>query len=152
MLDVTITTDGSCLGNPGPGGWAALLRCKDKEKLISGYDRDTTNNKMELRAPIEAIKLLNQPCNVTIRTDSTYIITVFEDIENRMKSGLRTKSGKPMANSDLLKELYVASIKHSHTFQLVKVPAHAGDPDNERCDKRAREEIKEHLLQSLGAE
>jgi ribonuclease HI len=125
---VTITSDGAARGNPGPGGWAALLQRDGKEKLISGeYPADTTNNAMELLAVISALEALNRPCHVTLRADSTYVIEGLK----RMIAG----SGPPQKNRALWERLASAARSHEITFEWVK--GHAGDPRNERVDEAA---------------
>ena len=145
--EVTITSDGSCLGNPGPGGWAAILRFGKKEHEIAGYDADSTNNKMELRGVIEGIKALQKPCNIILRVDSTYVL---DNIGKDFSAvGWKTKTGKAVANAPLWKELHEVLEKHS--FQVVKVKAHSGDPDNERCDYLARKQIFDNFSLLKGA-
>lgn len=145
--DVTISTDGSCLGNPGPGGWAAVLRCGKLVKEIAGYDPESTNNKMEIRAVIEAVKILKHPCNITLRVDSTYLMDNIE--KNFEATGWKTKTGKAVANAQLWKDLRELTVKHS--FQLVKVKSHSGDPDNERCDQLAKAQIYNNFPLLKGA-
>ena len=125
---VTITSDGAARGNPGPGGWAALLQRDGKEKLLSGeHPADTTNNAMELLAAISALEALNRPCRVTLRADSTYVIEGLK----RMLAG----SGPPQKNRALWERLAAAARPHDIIFEWVK--GHAGDPRNERVDEAA---------------
>jgi ribonuclease HI len=137
MKTVEIYTDGACSGNPGPGGYGAVLRYKGKEKEISGGDKNTTNNRMELLAVIEALKLLKEPCNVELYSDSQYVCNAFNLgwVEKwKAKNWMRTKS-EPVKNPDLWKELYSLCQTHNVTYNWVK--GHAGHSENERCDKLA---------------
>ncbi len=142
-LDVVIYTDGACSGNPGPGGWGALLRYGTHEKELSGSEDETTNNRMEITAAVEAFRALNKPCRVQIFTDSEYLkkgITVW--IKNWKKLGWRRGSPgktKPLANADLWQELDRAVQKHNVTWHWVK--GHAGQEENERVDTLARRAI-----------
>lgn len=141
-FDVTITTDGSCKNNPGPGGWAAIVRYKDKKKELSGYCPEATNNKMELRAVIEGIKALKFPCNVTVRSDSTYVINTFQRLDTIKGNNWKLKTGKAISNKELWEEL--DSLRPYHNFQLVKVKGHSNDAANNRCDALARQAIADH--------
>jgi ribonuclease HI len=142
--NVTITTDGSCLGNPGPGGYAAILRCGDKVKEVAGYEPESTNNRMELLAVLQAVLLLKTPCNITIRSDATYFLDNFKRLDQFEASGWKTKTGKTIASAALWKQLN--ALRKKHKFQLVKVAAHSGDPDNERCDALAKKQIRENFI------
>lgn len=130
---VEIATDGACKGNPGPGGWGALIRHGDKEKEISGGEPDTTNNRMELRAAIEALNALKRPCKVKLSIDSTYVKDgITKWVFNWQKNGWRTAAKKPVKNADLWQDLVEAVKRHDIEWQWVK--GHAGDADNERAD------------------
>ena len=130
---VEIATDGACKGNPGPGGWGALIRLGDKEKEISGGEPHTTNNRMELRAAIEALNALKRPCRVKLSIDSTYVKDgITKWIFGWQKNGWRTAARKPVKNADLWQELLKAVEPHQIEWQWVK--GHAGDADNERAD------------------
>lgn len=136
---VTIYTDGACRGNPGPGGWAAILRYGKHEKAISGGEKDTTNNRMELRAALEALRSLTEPCRVVLYTDSEYLkkgITLW--LPGWKKRNWRRKGGK-LANVDLWMKLDEEMARHEVRWRWVK--AHAGNTVNERVDKLAREAI-----------
>ncbi|QOW18966.1 ribonuclease HI [Lysobacter ciconiae] len=136
---VEIHTDGSCLGNPGPGGWAALLRCKGRERELVGGEADTTNNRMELMATICALEALRESCTVTLHTDSQYVrqgITTW--MANWMRRGWKTAGGAPVKNRDLWERLDLATKNHRIDWRWVK--GHSGDPDNERVDVLARDE------------
>ncbi len=138
---VTIYTDGACRGNPGPGGWAAILRYGKHEKAISGDEKDTTNNRMELRAAFEALRSLTEPCRVVLYTDSEYLkkgITLW--LPGWKKRNWRRKGGK-LANVDLWMKLDEEMARHEVRWRWVK--AHAGNTVNERVDKLAREAIPE---------
>ena len=142
-LNIVITTDGACSGNPGPGGYAAIIRCLGHSKTLSGFNPQTTNNRMELSALIESIKYLKRPGELLIRTDSTYVIDGIVSLEERKKNDWKTKTGASIANLDLWKELDKVNEAGKHHFQMLKVDGHTGDPDNERCDQLAKQKIKE---------
>lgn len=130
---VEIATDGACKGNPGPGGWGALIRHGNKEKEISGGEPDTTNNRMELRAAIEALNALKRPCKVKLSIDSTYVKDgITKWVFNWQKNGWRTAAKKPVKNADLWQDLVEAVERHDIEWHWVK--GHAGDADNERAD------------------
>jgi ribonuclease HI len=133
---VKIATDGACKGNPGPGGWGALIRFGDREKEVSGGERHSTNNRMELLAAIRALQSLNRPCHVTLVTDSVYVKDgITKWIHGWQKNGWRTAAKQPVKNAELWQELLVA-VK-SHRIDWTWVKGHAGDPDNERADTLA---------------
>ena len=134
---VEIHTDGACLGNPGPGGWGALLRCKGRERELSGGDPATTNNRMELMGAIMALETLREPCTVVLHTDSQYVrqgITLW--MPNWVRRGWKTAGGDPVKNRDLWERLELATRRHAIDWRWVK--GHSGDPDNERVDMLAR--------------
>ncbi|MEM1364259.1 MAG: ribonuclease HI [Pseudomonadota bacterium] len=136
-MSVTIWTDGACSGNPGPGGWGAILRSGEHEKELSGGEVLTTNNRMELMAAIEALNALKRPSDVTLWTDSTYVkggITGW--IEGWKRNGWRTSAKKPVKNDDLWKLLDEATQRHKIQWRWVK--GHAGHAENERADELAR--------------
>lgn len=136
---VEIHTDGACLGNPGPGGWAALLRWRGQERELAGGEPDTTNNRMELMAAISALEALKEPCDATLHTDSQYVrqgITLW--MPNWVRRGWKTSGGDPVKNRDLWERLNVAAAAHKVDWRWVK--GHSGDPDNERVDALARVE------------
>ena len=137
MKHVDIFTDGACSGNPGPGGWGAILRYKDTDKCISGGEAETTNNRMELSAVIEALKLLKEPCEVTLWTDSKYVADGLGKgwAAGWKKNGWRKADKKPALNPDLWDELLGLYDKHSVTIQWIK--GHASHPENEKCDQMA---------------
>lgn len=134
---VEIFTDGACSGNPGPGGWGAVLRYGNIEKELSGGERETTNNRMELTAAIMALRALKEPCNVTLTTDSKYLADGIGKgwAESWRKNGWRKADKKPALNTDLWEELLELFEKHSVTIVWVK--GHNGHPENERCDALA---------------
>lgn len=133
---VTIYTDGACSGNPGPGGWGAVLIYNEHEKELYGSQKDTTNNQMELMAPIEALNALKDPCDVTIYTDSTYVKNgITQWIHGWKKNGWRTANKKPVKNAELWQQLEAATHRHTVTWKWVK--GHAGHPENERADQLA---------------
>lgn len=136
---VDIHTDGACLGNPGPGGWAALLRSKGRERELVGGEPDTTNNRMELMAAICALEALKGSCVVTLHTDSQYVrqgITTW--MANWVRRGWKTAAGAPVKNRDLWERLDLATQNHKIDWRWVK--GHSGDPNNDRVDELARDE------------
>ncbi|MDE0878340.1 MAG: ribonuclease HI [Sphingomonas bacterium] len=136
MTMVEIATDGACKGNPGPGGWGALLRVGDSEKELSGGEADTTNNRMELTAAIEALNALTRPCKVKLSTDSKYVMDgLTKWIHGWKRNGWMTASRKPVKNAELWHALIAAADRHE--IEWVWVKGHAGHPDNERADKLA---------------
>lgn len=142
--NIIVSTDGACSGNPGPGGYAAILRFGEHEKVITGYEPDTTNNKMELMALIEATKALKMPCNILVRTDSKYVYTGIQNAKEWQANGWKTKSGAKCANYELWQMLAEVKEAGDHKFQCLHIAGHSGDEDNERCDKLAREQIRMH--------
>ncbi|MBY6347052.1 ribonuclease HI [Providencia rettgeri] len=142
MTDVVdIWTDGACKGNPGLGGWGALLRHGGREKAICGGEADTTNNRMELLAVIEALKALKRPCQVRVHTDSQYVQKGMNEWLPGWKArGWRTADKKPVKNADLWQELEKQAAKHELTWLWVR--GHAGDPGNERADQLANEGVE----------
>ena len=142
MDEVTIYTDGACSGNPGPGGWGALLMLGENRKEISGGSENTTNNIMELTAVIEALKILKRPCKVNVYSDSAYVVNAFLQkwIYGWMKKGWKTAGGDPVKNKELWQELYGLTKIHEVTFNKVK--GHADNEFNNRCDEMAVAESK----------
>ena len=141
MRRTTIYTDGACLGNPGPGGWAALLVGDDGRREISGYEPATTNNRMELRAAVEALRALEEPSHVDLHTDSQYLRNGMSEWLARWKrNGWRTADRKPVKNVDLWQELDGLAARHDVHWHWVR--GHAGHPENERCDALANEAIR----------
>ncbi len=138
---VEIFTDGACSGNPGPGGWGAVLRWKGVEKELSGGEPETTNNRMELMAAIAALESLKRAVPVVLTTDSTYVRDgITKWIHNWKKNGWRTANKKPVKNADLWQRLEAALADHEVRWEWVK--GHAGHPENERADELAREGIE----------
>ncbi|HDG1670208.1 TPA: ribonuclease HI [Kluyvera ascorbata] len=137
LKQVEIFTDGSCLGNPGPGGYGAILRYQQREKTFSEGYHLTTNNRMEMMAAIVALEALKEPCTVVLSTDSQYVRQgITQWIHNWKKRGWKTADKKPVKNVDLWKRLDTALGKHEIRWEWVK--GHAGHPENERCDELAR--------------
>lgn len=135
--DITIYTDGACSGNPGPGGWGAILISGEHRKELFGGERETTNNKMELIAAIEALDALKRSSNVVLHTDSTYVKDgITKWIHGWRRNGWRTAAKKPVKNSELWQRLDEASKRHDIDWRWVK--GHAGHPENERADELAR--------------
>ena len=139
MKSIEIHTDGACLGNPGPGGWAALLRYGQRERELVGGEALTTNNRMELMAAIAGLEALTEPCEVALHTDSRYVQQgIGEWMPNWVKRGWKTAGGDPVKNRDLWERLHAAAGRHRIEWKWVK--GHNGDPDNERVDVLARNE------------
>ena len=141
MKRVEIFTDGACKGNPGPGGWGAILRMGEHEKELSGGEPDTTNNRMEMTAVIEALNALRQPCEIVLHTDSTYVIDgITKWIHGWQKRGWKTAGKKPVLNQDLWLALLDAARPHAISWHWVK--GHSGHPENERADRLASDEAE----------
>ena len=133
---VKIATDGACKGNPGPGGWGAIIRYGAHEKELSGGEPMTTNNRMEMTAVIEALNMLKRPCDVRLSTDSKYVLDgLTKWIHGWQKNGWRTADKKPVKNAELWQALLAATKRHRIRWEWVK--GHAGHPDNERADQLA---------------
>ena len=145
MKKVYIYTDGACSGNPGPGGWGAILRYKETEKYISGGERETTNNRMELTAVIEALKLLKEPCEVLLTTDSKYVSDGISKgwAVSWKENGWKKKDKKPALNPELWDALLNLLEIHKVTINWVR--GHNGHPENEKCDEMAVKECKKFL-------
>lgn len=142
LTEVMIYTDGACSGNPGPGGWAAVLMAGGAEKEISGSDPATTNNRMELTAAIEALRRLTRSCSVRLYSDSAYLVSAFNQgwLANWQKNGWRNAAGDPVSNMDLWQELL--RLAAPHRIEWIKVKGHADNPHNNRCDALAVAEIR----------
>ena len=139
---VSIWTDGACLGNPGPGGWGALLRWTGTERELSGGEGNTTNNRMELLAAIEALEALKRPCEVVLTTDSQYVRKgITEWMANWKRNGWKTSARKPVKNADLWRRLDQAAGVHRVQWHWVK--GHSGHPENERADQLASRAARE---------
>jgi ribonuclease HI len=139
-LSVDLFTDGACSGNPGPGGWGAILRFGGQEKELSGGENATTNNRMELTAVIEGLKALKQPCPVTIHTDSRYVMDgAMTWLKGWQAKGWKTADKKPVKNEDLWRALDEEMARHQ--IKWVWVRGHTGHPENERADELARRAI-----------
>ena len=144
MSQVEAYTDGACRGNPGPGGWGAILRYGDHEKELRGGEAETTNNRMELTAAIEALQALRRPCRVDLYTDSQYLrLGITQWLHGWKKNGWRTSGKKPVKNQDLWQALDAAAQRHEVHWHWVK--GHSGHPENERADVLANEAIDEML-------
>ena len=137
VKDVYLYTDGACSGNPGPGGWGAILQCEGKTRELSGGEEMTTNNRMELTAVIEGLKVLRYPCRVKVVSDSRYICDAINQnwLPAWIKRGWKKADKTPVLNIDLWEELLKLLDVHTVTFQWIK--GHAGHPENERCDQLA---------------
>ena len=142
MIDsIDIFTDGACSGNPGPGGWGAILRHKEREKELFGYEPDTTNNRMELMAVIAALRSLKRPAAVRVHTDSQYVQKgMTEWIQGWKRRGWKTASKEPVKNEDLWRLL--DGLAAGHQVEWLWVKGHAGHPENERADELARRGIE----------
>lgn len=145
MKEVTLYTDGACSGNPGPGGWGAVLKYRDMEKAVSGSEAETTNNRMELTAVIEGLALLKYPCRVTVVSDSKYVCDAINErwLPAWVRKGWKKADGKPVLNTDLWQRLIELMNVHDVTFRWIK--GHAGHPENERCDALAVEAYQKYL-------
>lgn len=141
MVSVTIYTDGACSGNPGPGGWGAVLIYGENKKEISGGNKNTTNNIMEITAVIEALKCLKNECKATVYSDSAYVVNCFNQgwIYNWKKNNWKTSTKGPVKNKELWEELYILVKKYNVEF--IKVKGHSDNKLNNRCDELARSEI-----------
>ena len=144
MKEVMIYTDGACSGNPGPGGWGAVLMYGEHRKEISGGDAHTTNNRMELTGPIEALELLKQPCKVRLYSDSAYLVNAFNQhwIANWQRNGWQTSQKKPVENKELWQRLL--ELCRTHEVEFIKVKGHADNAENNRCDELARAAIAKY--------
>lgn len=145
---VRLYTDGACSGNPGPGGWAAILKFGPHQKEISGNMSHTTNNRMELFAVISGLGALKQSCKVEVYSDSTYVVNAFNQnwIESWQKRGWKTSDNKPVENQDLWRLLLITMRKHDVSFH--KVPGHQDHAENNRCDELARSEVQKIIAQN----
>ena len=151
MKTVIIYTDGACKGNPGPGGWGALLRWNGHEKKLCGGETLTTNNRMELMAAIMALESLREPCEATLYTDSTYVKQGLNEwLPNWKARGWRTADKKPVKNQDLWQRLDSAAARHRIDWRWVK--GHAGDPGNEAADQLANEGLEAHRSAAAAAQ
>ncbi len=141
---IEIFTDGACRGNPGPGGWGAILRYKEKEKQLRGSEQTTTNNRMELTAVIKALETLKRPCDIRLTSDSKYVLDgITKWIQNWKKRGWRTADKKPVKNEDLWREL--DDLSSAHAIEWVWVKGHSGQDENELVDDLANIAIDEML-------
>ena len=142
MIDVTIYTDGACSGNPGSGGWGAILMCGDFVKKIAGAEKETTNNRMELEAVIQALTCLKKQSKVTLYSDSAYVVNAFNQgwIKNWQQSGWRTSGRKPVQNKDLW--LRLIKLTQAHHVKFIKVKGHSDNQYNNECDELARKAIE----------
>ena len=141
MKKVQIFTDGSSLGNPGPGGWCALLRYNKHEKILKGGKAKTTNNEMEIKAVLEGLKALKEPCEVDLYSDSQYVVkAISEWIYNWQKNNWRNASKKEIAHREMWEEIY--NLLQKHKVNPIWIKAHAGHTENELCDKIAKKEAQ----------
>lgn len=145
MKHIEMFTDGACKGNPGPGGWCAILRYNGVEKVISGGEKDTTNNRMELSAVLFGLKALKEPCHITLQSDSKYVLDSISKgwVYGWKKKGWKKSDGKPALNVDLWQQLLTEIAKHD--IEYVWIKGHAGHPENERCDAQAVKESEKFL-------
>lgn len=144
MKQVEIYTDGACSGNPGAGGWGAVLMYGEHKVEISGFEKSTTNNKMELTAAFEALKRLKEPCKVNLYSDSAYLINAFLQgwLDKWLKNGWKRNKNEEVKNIELWKEL--VRLADIHEIKWIKVKGHADNVYNNRCDKLATDEIKKN--------
>ena len=144
MKHVKLITDGACLGNPGPGGWACILRYGDHKRELYGSEPHTTNNRMELTAAIQGLSSLREPCDVEVVTDSEYLKNgITQWIHGWKRNGWRTASKKPVVNQDLWEHLDQLVVKHAVRWTWTK--GHASHQDNNRCDELAQQAAREQL-------
>ncbi len=145
MKKVKIYTDGACSGNPGPGGYGAILMYEQVEKEISGFEKETTNNQMELKAVIEALKLIKYECELEIYSDSAYVVNAFDKgwIYNWKKNNWKTADKKDVKNKEMWLELY--DLLSLHEYKFIKVKGHSDNEYNNRCDKLATGEISKNI-------
>lgn len=150
MKAVVIYTDGACSGNPGPGGWGAVLLYREFRREMSGYDPHTTNNRMELTAAIEALSALKEPCEVELYSDSAYLVHAFEKrwLVSWQRNNWLKSDKKPVENKDLWLQLLELTKKHS--VQWIKVKGHASNVENNRCDELATGAIRDKKAQGSG--
>lgn len=149
MSEVCIIADGSCLGNPGPGGWACILRCGDNERVLQGSAVQTTNNRMEMKAAIEGLRALSRPCRVALFTDSEYVRRGITEFLPRWRSNhWRTAAGKAVANQNLWEEL--EELANYHQVTWIHVGGHSGQADHERCDELAAEAARRAVREPAG--
>jgi ribonuclease HI len=149
MKEVMVYTDGACSGNPGPGGWGVVLLYGEHRKELSGAEKMTTNNRMEIKAVIEALKLLKEPCHVKVHSDSAYVVNCFKQgwIKNWLRNGWRNSKNQPVENKELWEELWELMSKHE--VEYVKVKGHSDNELNNHCDFLATSAVKNlrsHLL------
>lgn len=144
MKKVTIYTDGACSGNPGKGGWGAILFYKDQMREMSGFEENTTNNKMELTAAIKALERLKEPCEVELYSDSAYLVNAFLEgwLTKWQMNGFKSSNKKPVQNVDLWQKLI--ELNNTHKITWIKVKGHADNVYNNRCDALATGEISKH--------
>lgn len=144
MKQIEIYTDGACSGNPGPGGWGAVLIYNETRKELNGFVPESTNQRMELTAAIEALKMLKYPCQVRLYSDSAYLINAFKQnwIHNWQRNGWLNSQKKAVENQDLWRALI--EFTHQHQIEWIKVAGHQDNFYNNRCDALAREAIKDH--------
>lgn len=144
MKKVKIYTDGACSGNPGKGGWGAILFYRDEKREISGYEENTTNNKMELTAAIKALERLKEPCEVELYSDSAYLVNAFLEgwLTKWQMNGFKSSNKKPVQNVDLWQKLI--ELNNIHKITWIKVKGHADNVYNNRCDALATGEIAKH--------
>lgn len=141
MKRIEIYSDGCCLGNPGPGGWCCILRFGHHEKILSGGEPVTTNNRMEIMAVLAALRTLKEPCQIHLHADSRYVLDALKSwIHAWARNGWRTAAKAPVANRDLWQELH--TLMQRHEWQLTWIKGHSGHPENERCDAIAKQEAE----------
>lgn len=144
MKTVIIYTDGACSGNPGPGGWGTVLMFEEHYKELSGYEEETTNNRMELLAAVKALQLLKYPCNVKLHSDSAYLVNGFNQnwIANWQRNGWKNSKKEPVLNQDLWMQLI--ELSKLHQVEWIKVKGHSDNKYNNRCDELARQAIEKN--------
>ncbi len=145
MKEVEVYTDGACSGNPGPGGWGAVLLYNGHRREISGFAEQTTNQRMEIKAAVEALKALKEPCRIRLHSDSAYLVNAFRQnwFAAWEKNGWITKGRKPVANQDLWQE--ILDLSRVHHVEWIKVKGHSDNELNNRCDALARQAIEKQI-------
>ena len=148
MKEIVVYTDGACSGNPGPGGWGAVLIYGTHQKELSGFAEQTTNNRMELTAAIEALRVIKESCKIQLHSDSAYLCRAFNEnwLNSWQKNGWKTSGKKAVENQDLWQELL--KLSNLHQISWIKVKGHANDTFNNRCDELARSAIQKNTSKS----
>lgn len=145
MYNVILATDGACSGNPGPGGWGAILTCNGIEKELSGFNKMTTNNRMEFTAVKEGIAGLKKPSDIEIQSDSQLVCDAINELDKRHDAGWKKKTGAKYEHFEILQSIYDVVHDGQHSVRATKVRGHSGHPLNERCDRLAKKQIEQNV-------